>query len=211
MFENNDPCPICGDGLLKEKTITETFEYKNHFLAVDNYIVYECTECEESFVDPGTLKETEKTIRDFHRKIDGLLTSEEIKEIRVSAGYTQEEFGNMLGGGVKSFARYENGTVTQSRPMDNLLRIIKNFPYALNTLIGKKRKHSAYEPDYILWDNKNRTTHFFCTKPKLADSAVKAWNDVTIIDDDRGIVTQRKDLPDASESMIFSESFETAA
>jgi HTH-type transcriptional regulator / antitoxin MqsA len=134
MYKNSDICPICGDGLLKEKNIRETFEYKGEYLTIDNYIVYECPDCNESIVDSKTLKYTEKRIRDFHKKVDGLLTSDEIKKIRTSLGYTQEGLGKILGGGIKSFARYENGTVTQSKSMDNLLRIIKRFPYALNII-----------------------------------------------------------------------------
>ena len=44
----------------------------------------------------------------------------------MSFGYTQEEFGNILGGGKKAFARYENGTITQSRAMDNQLKMLRS-------------------------------------------------------------------------------------
>lgn len=76
MYKNNELCPVCGDGFLKEEKIQETFEYKDNYITIDDYIIYKCSDCEESFVDPKTLKETEKVIRDFHRKVDGLLTSE---------------------------------------------------------------------------------------------------------------------------------------
>ena len=66
--------------------------------------------------------------------MDGLLTSQEIKKIRKSLGFTQEVLGELLGGGEKSFARYENGHVTQSRAMDNLLRILNDYPFVLKAL-----------------------------------------------------------------------------
>ena len=136
MYKNGDECPICGDGLLKEKKIRGTFEYKGNHLTIDDYVVYECSECDEALVDPNTLKDTEKTIRDFQRKTDRLLMPQEIKEIRKVLGFTQEKFASILGGGVKSFARYESGIVTQSRAMDNLLRIIKTYPNTLEVLTG---------------------------------------------------------------------------
>ena len=142
-IENNDLCPICSKGLLKKKNIRETFEYKGRKLSINDYIIYECPDCDESIVDPKTLKNTEIIIRDFHRKVDGLLTSKEIKAIRTSLGYTQNEFSILLGGGLKSFTRYENGTVTQSRSMDNLLRIIKNYPDTLDTIINREYKDIA--------------------------------------------------------------------
>ncbi len=147
MYKNNDPCPICGDGRLRKKSVRETFEYKGESLTLDDYIIYECQECEEAIVDPKSIKKTEKPVRDFHRKVDGLLTSDEIKAIRTALGYTQEQFGKILGGGAKSFARYENGTVTQSKPMDNLLRIVKQYPEVLNVLNGKGVKQSISHTD----------------------------------------------------------------
>ena len=138
MYKDADPCPICGGGPLKKKVITERFEYKGNDLAIPDYVVYECSECEEYIVDPQTLKATEKRIRDFHREVDGLLTSSEIKKIRKSFKLTQEEFGEILGGGKKAFARYENGTVTQSKPMDNLLRVLTAFPSAFEVIHSQK-------------------------------------------------------------------------
>lgn len=139
MYKNGDTCPICGGGPLKKMVITERFEYKESNFAIPDYVVYECSECEESIVDPQTLKTTEKEIRDFHREVDGLLTSSEIRKIRNSFKLTQEEFGEILGGGKKAFARYENGTVTQSKPMDNLLRVLSSLPIALEIIQSRKK------------------------------------------------------------------------
>jgi HTH-type transcriptional regulator/antitoxin MqsA len=52
-------------------------------------------------------------------------------------GYTQEEFGNILGGGKKAFARYENGTITQSRAMDNQLKMLRSNPKILAVIVKK--------------------------------------------------------------------------
>lgn len=165
MYANGNLCPICGEGSLERKEIKETFEYKGSHLTIDNYIVYECNECEESIVDPKTLKDTEKMIRDFHREVDGLLISSDIRQIRNSFQYTQETFGEILGGGKKSFARYENGSVTQSKPMDNLLRILKRFPYTIIALLEKDEKDLVYEtighePKFIIWDTILRKSHY---------------------------------------------------
>jgi HTH-type transcriptional regulator / antitoxin MqsA len=138
MYKENDKCPICGQGSIERNVIDETFEYKGQTLVIPDYVVFSCGNCEESIVDNETLKNTEKSIRDFHRKVDGLLTSDEIKKIRTSLAFTQEAFGNLLGGGTKGFARYETGTVSQSKAMDNLLRIVDAHPFVLDVLIEKK-------------------------------------------------------------------------
>ena len=52
---------------------------------------------------------------------------------------TQEQMATALGGGLKGFARYENGQIIQSRAMDNLLRILDQFPENLDVLPGVPR------------------------------------------------------------------------
>ena len=60
----------------------------------------------------------------------------DIKRIRRKLHLTQEQMATLLGGGLKGFARYENGQVVQSRAMDNLLRILDRFPESLGVLPG---------------------------------------------------------------------------
>ena len=59
---------------------------------------------------------------------EGYLTDEDIKRIRKKLGLTQKAMAVKLGVGLKTFARYENLSVHQSRTMDNLLRILDQFP-----------------------------------------------------------------------------------
>lgn len=139
---NTIECPICGYKKMAKRVITEEFEYKGQILKIDDYVIFECPECEESIVDKDTLKSSGKIIRDFHRKVDGLLTSSQIKKIRTSLGFKQTDFGILLGGGEKSFARYESCAVTQSRAMDNLLRVLDEFPAGLKVLRKKPTRTS---------------------------------------------------------------------
>ncbi len=137
MSNNFEFCPICNSDKMGEEIITKNFEYKGHTLVIPNYKIYKCQNCEETFPDSIRLKQIEKDIRDFHRKTDALLSSDEIKHIRTGLGFTQEKFGEILGGGAKAFARYENGTITQSRPMDNLLRVIWHYPGGIGIVHNK--------------------------------------------------------------------------
>lgn len=140
MYKTDDKCLICGIGSLEKTVREETFEYKGESLTVPDYVVYRCPSCEEGIVDKNTLRDTEKVIRDFHREVDGLLTSKEIKKIRTSLGFTQEAMGGLLGGGEKSFARYETGRVTQTKAMDNLLRILDTYPFILDVIMTQPAK-----------------------------------------------------------------------
>ncbi len=83
MVNEGDTCPVCGSGNLTKKIIEETFEYKGRHLTIPDYIVYECSECKEEIVDKKTLKTSSLLIKDFYRRVDGLLTSTEVKRVRL--------------------------------------------------------------------------------------------------------------------------------
>jgi len=91
----------------------------------------------EAIVDPDTLKKTGKMLKDFQRQVDGLLTGQQIKGIRKKLGLTQEQMAEIVGGGLKSFARYESGKICQSKGMDNLLRILDAYPEMLDVIRKK--------------------------------------------------------------------------
>ncbi|MDA8427876.1 MAG: type II toxin-antitoxin system MqsR family toxin [Geobacteraceae bacterium] len=143
MYKQGDACPLCGDGLLCEKVLEEHFSYKGHSLTVPDYCILECPACGEAFVDKDSARRAEKLLRDFGRQVDGLLMPVDIKRIRRRLHLTQEQMATVLGGGLKSFARYENGQVVQSRAMDNLLRILDRFPESLDVLPGVPRPQAV--------------------------------------------------------------------
>src|SRR5512133_647545 len=134
-------CQICGSMNIEITVGKEEFTYKGSTLIIDDYKRTVCHNCGESTVDNESYERSIPLLRDFHRSVDGYLTGDEIKCIRKSFNMTQDEFSSVLGGGEKAFARYETGRVMQSKPMDNLLRILKVYPEAISVLgmLGKER------------------------------------------------------------------------
>jgi len=139
MYKQGDACPFCGGGKLSEKVVEEHFSYKGHSLAVPDYRILECSACGEAVVEKESARRAEKLLKDFGRQVDGLLMAADIKRIRRKLHLTQEQMATLLGGGLKGFARYENGQVVQSRAMDNLLRILDRCPESLGVLPGVLR------------------------------------------------------------------------
>lgn len=145
-------CPICGDGTLAKEVRSEPFVYKGNTKVISNYVTYRCNKCGEAIVDKATLKESGLILKDFQRKTDGLLTAEEIKSIRKKLSLTQEKMAEILGGGIKSFARYETGQVCQSRGMDNLLRILDAYPITLRVIQKSEEKKPIMQKQLISLD-----------------------------------------------------------
>jgi HTH-type transcriptional regulator/antitoxin MqsA len=137
-------CAQCGKPGLTFRRRPEIFTYKGATLKIDSYGVFACPTCGEEYLDHVLIQETEPQIRNWQRQVDGLLTTEEIKAIRKKIGVSQAEFSRILGGGPKSFAKYETGVVNQSAAMDQLLRLIRDVPGVWKNLKGqaeeKRRK-----------------------------------------------------------------------
>ncbi|MBI3757946.1 MAG: type II toxin-antitoxin system MqsA family antitoxin [Deltaproteobacteria bacterium] len=136
-------CAQCGKPGLTFRRQPEIFTYKGVTLQIDNYGVFACPICGEEYLDHVLIQETEPQIRNWQRQVDGLLTTEEIKAIRKKIGVSQAEFSRVLGGGPKSFAKYETGVVNQSAAMDQLLRLIRDVPGVWENLkaqVEKKRQ-----------------------------------------------------------------------
>ena len=127
-------CPICDKGTVAKEFKTEEFAYKGHKLTLDQYPVLRCDTCGEEFVNAAEAKAFDKQITDFHRSVDNLLTPAEIRSIRESFGYTQTDFACLLKVGAKNFARLETGISPQSRYLDWLLRILREYPETIRTI-----------------------------------------------------------------------------
>ena len=137
MYENGDRCPICGSGTIKVERKPEIFEYKGQSLTLE-LTVYSCNVFGGEFFDNEEMKKHQKTIKNFQRRVDGLLTSEKIKQIREKYGLSQRELARILWCCWKSIAKDEVCFVTQSKAMDNLLRVIEEFPEVLEFLKQKQ-------------------------------------------------------------------------
>lgn len=136
-----EACPVCGRGPLVREVLNETFEYKGRSITIPDYVVYKCPDCGESIVDRVTLKKSGSQLKDFQREVDGLLSGTDIRRIRAKLNLTQEQMSEILGGGIKAFTRYELGAVSQSKAMDNLLRILDKFPNVLGVIMKASDAH----------------------------------------------------------------------
>ena len=128
-MEEGTICFFCNKGKFTKKVKNKVYKYKEKKIVIKNYITFVCNYCRESIVAKESLKSSRKILKDHQRKVDGLLTSEEIKRIRNKFGLTQKKFSEILDIGEKNFTRYENGYVSQPRSIDRNLRALDANPY----------------------------------------------------------------------------------
>ncbi|MFC1946088.1 type II TA system antitoxin MqsA family protein [Chloroflexota bacterium] len=81
-----------------------------------------CNECGDEVISPTHGEDPFTLAYKQYRQKHGILTPEEIREHRESLGLSQIEFAKLLGLGVATISRYENGSL-QDVSHDNLLRL----------------------------------------------------------------------------------------
>jgi HTH-type transcriptional regulator/antitoxin MqsA len=120
-------CNLCHSSNVSILTAKDSFTYKGQKLEFEvEYSV--CKACGREFIDTQQIQKNDVSILNAKKFADGLLSSEEIQEIRNNLGLTQEMASKVFGGGENAFSKYENGKVAQSAAMDRLLRLASEFP-----------------------------------------------------------------------------------
>lgn len=134
-------CPNC------EKETQQLFEKKAENVNVRGELIpvefeyFHCDECNESYeIQRSDYDPLEAAYREY-RERRGLLQPEKIKELRKELGLSQKAFSNLLGIGIATLNRYENGAL-QSEAHDQvirlcvqpeiLIRILKEKPFLLS-------------------------------------------------------------------------------
>ena len=121
-------CNKCNSTNVIHTSDVELNTYKGTEYSVD--IEYsECASCKREFLTKSQIIANEGRVREEKRIIDGLLSSDEIKEIRLHLKLSQAEASVVFGGGQNAFSKYERSEVTQSQAMDKLLRLACSSRY----------------------------------------------------------------------------------
>lgn len=162
--ENLIKCPICNEGTLHTKQGEFVTELKNGIgkkeLKVENLLWEECDTCGEKIFDNDAVKR----ISDSRYNALGLLTPNELKEIRKKLGYTQEQMAAFLGIGNKTYCRWENGVSIQTKSMDTLIRIATKEKFEEL----KKKERIEQAKDYLARLKERRSQIFEKKEMKLA-------------------------------------------
>ena len=129
-------CPVCGKKHeVEEHSHKATTIIKNEKVRYDENF-YVCSELidDNEFETGELVNRNIRNAQNSYRKAHGLLTTDEIVEIRECYGLTQVELANLLGWGEATISRYESKAI-QDESYDMMLRLIKDNPvYALQLL-----------------------------------------------------------------------------
>ncbi|MCK5522242.1 MAG: type II toxin-antitoxin system MqsA family antitoxin [Thiomargarita sp.] len=136
-------CPMCESADLIPKKVVEHYYYKGHDFSLEDIEYAKCPKCHSEVITPEQSTRNEVRIRDEHRKIDGLLTSAEITQLRKRLKITQSQAAQIFGES-NAFSKYENGEATQSKTMDKLMKLALNVPQSFEELCKMANVQASY-------------------------------------------------------------------
>lgn len=129
-------CPETGKLMVRDTRPMEV-SYKGQSITIEMPGWY-CDESSESVHTAEDLKVSDGALKELRLEVEKLLKPQEVRRIRNKIGLTQREAGTILGGGPNAFQKYEQDTVTVSKPMSNLLRVLERHPEEVEEL----RRHA---------------------------------------------------------------------
>ncbi|MGI1691680.1 type II toxin-antitoxin system MqsA family antitoxin [Thermoanaerobacter uzonensis] len=128
-------CPVCGKE--QETEVIEKEEVSN--IRGDEIKtlarIRVCSVCGEELFDEELEEENIQRVYDIYRKKHGILSPEEIKNIRESYGLSQRAFAKLLGIGEASIARYETGALPE-KSLSNMIMLLRD-PKNMEKLLEK--------------------------------------------------------------------------
>lgn len=107
--------------------------YKGESLTVDMPGWY-CDASNESIHTGADMRVSDRALNCLKAHKEGLLAPGEIRRIRKRLGLTQEEAGDLIGGGPRAFQKYEAGDLLPSRAVSSALRLLDRDPGAIIVL-----------------------------------------------------------------------------
>jgi HTH-type transcriptional regulator/antitoxin MqsA len=95
---------------------------------------------DEGVFEPEDMKVPGRAFNLLKGRTEGLLEPAEIRRIRRKLGLTQEAAGELIGGGLRAFQKYETGDALPSRAVSAALVLLDHDPTALGVLEARQAK-----------------------------------------------------------------------
>jgi HTH-type transcriptional regulator/antitoxin MqsA len=127
-------CPICGAAELIHDTRDIPFSYKGETTILKTTGDF-CPACGESIHD---LEDSERVMREmqaFSKQVNGdFVDPAFIVKVRRKLALDQREAGEIFGGGVNAFSRYETGKTKPPLALVKLLKVLDLHPELLEEI-----------------------------------------------------------------------------
>lgn len=127
---NNQPCPLCAMGTLRDGSQEKSLDYRGHHYTSTTKGAF-CDTCHDGF--PCYDEQEEAAWKAFRDQVDASEAAD-LARIRKKLRLTQQEAARITGGGHNAFSRYERGEAKPVQAVINLFKLLDHHPDLLHEL-----------------------------------------------------------------------------
>ena len=125
-------CPSCGAATLVRDCRDVPYTYKGESTTLPQVTGEFCPACDESILDAPESRRTMELMLAFSKQVNASFVDPEfIVSVRKKLDLDQREAGEIFGGGVNAFSRYENGKTKPPLALVKLLKVLDRHPELL--------------------------------------------------------------------------------
>ena len=125
-------CPTCGAAKLVHDTRDLPYTYKGESTVLPQVTGDFCPACDESILDASESRRTMELMSAFSKEVNASFVDPDfIASVRKKLDLDQREAGEIFGGGVNAFSRYENGKTKPPVALVKLLKVLDRHPELL--------------------------------------------------------------------------------
>ncbi len=128
-------CPNCGAKKLVRDTRDVPYTYRGESTILPQVTGEFCAACDESVLDAAESRRTMNLMLAFNKQVNASIVDPDfIASVRKKLDLDQREAGEIFGGGVNAFSRYENGKTKPPLALVKLLKVLDRHPDLLDEI-----------------------------------------------------------------------------
>jgi HTH-type transcriptional regulator / antitoxin MqsA len=128
-------CPNCGAKKLVRDTRDMPYTCKGESTVLPQVTGDFCAACDESVLDAAESRRTMNLMLAFNKQVNASIVDPDfIASVRKKLDLDQREAGEIFGGGVNAFSRYENGKTKAPLALVKLLKVLDRHPDLLDEI-----------------------------------------------------------------------------
>ena len=122
-------CPLCGAAELIRDTRDLPYIYKGESTTIPAVTGDFCPACGEVILDLDESTRSNELMLQFNKQVNAAYVDPSyITSVRKQLALDQREAGEIFGGGVNAFSRYENGKTKPPLALVKLLKVLERHP-----------------------------------------------------------------------------------
>jgi HTH-type transcriptional regulator/antitoxin MqsA len=126
-------CPVCGGAELAHDTRDIPYSYKGESTTIPEVSGEFCPACGEVVLERKESARVSSLMLEFNKQVNASIVDPAfIARVRKKLALDQREAGEIFGGGVNAFSRYEKGKTKPPLALVKLLKVLDRHPDLLS-------------------------------------------------------------------------------